>query len=215
MHPLNVYIDQTILRPNATSKDIDTFTQQVNEFKFYSAVVNPCWVEYIKSRIVGSIKICSVIGFPLGASTTQIKIAAAEDLIKRGCDELDMVMNIGKLIDGDIRYVSEEIKSVVDAAQGRIVKVIIETCLLTDEQKTCAARLTKESGAHFVKTSTGFSREGAKITDVRLLRDIVGPDFGVKASGGIRTREQAENLIRAGASRLGTSAGPAILLEKP
>ncbi len=211
MKDLNKFIDQTILKADATKQDILQFITGVKKYKFFSACVNPCWVELVRKELPDDIKICSVVGFPLGASTTKAKVYAAEDLLKMGCDEIDMVMNIGRLKSGDYKYVGREIKAVVTAAENRIVKVIIETCLLTEQEKISSANIIKESGAHFVKTSTGFSREGAKIEDVKLLRRIVGPKFGVKASGGIRDYETTLAFINAGANRIGTSAGEKIM----
>ncbi len=211
MKDINQFIDQTILKADATKQDILKFIAGVKKYKFFSACVNPCWVELARKELPDDIKICSVVGFPLGASTTKTKVYATEDLIKMGCDEIDMVMNIGRLKSGDYKYVGREIKAIVTAAENRVVKVIIETCLLTEQEKISSANIIKESGAHFVKTSTGFSREGAKIEDVKLLRKIVGPKFGVKASGGIRDYETALAFINAGANRIGTSAGEKIM----
>lgn len=211
MENLNKYIDQTILKPSATKVDIIQFLHNAEKYKFYAAVVNPCWVSFARQTLTKDIKVCSVVGFPLGASTTKAKVYATQDLIAMGCDEIDMVLNIGQLKSEDFKYVEKEIKAVVDVAQGRIVKVIIETCLLELNEKQIAARIVKESGANFVKTSTGFSSEGAKVEDVVLLRRIVGPGFGVKASGGIRERVFAVELIKAGANRIGTSAGVKIM----
>lgn len=211
MKNLNQYIDQTILRPEATEKDILAFLQGVKKYKFYAACVNPCWVSLARKDLPRHIKICSVVGFPLGASSTEAKVFAARDLIEKGCDEIDMVMNIGRMKGKDFKQVEREIRSVVEAAQDRVVKVIIETCLLTDDEKRAAAHIIVESGAHFVKTSTGFSRAGAQIRDVMMLRELVGPDFGIKASGGIRDYASALGLVEAGANRLGTSAGIEIM----
>jgi len=207
----NKYIDQTLLRPDANDQEIMQFAEEVKRFKFYAAVVNPCWVEYVRQNLPDEIKVCSVVGFPLGTVNSTVKIYAAGNLVKIGCDEIDMVMNIGKFKSRDYEYVSKEIKMVVDAAKGRVVKVIIETCLLTSEEKKKAACLVKESGAHFVKTSTGFSKAGAQLDDVRMLRRIVGQGFGVKASGGIRDYLSALEFIKAGANRIGTSSGKAIM----
>lgn len=211
MKDLNKHIDQTILRPEATEKDILAFLENVKKYNFYAACVHPCWVKIVRKNLPNEIKVCSVISFPLGTSSTRVKVFAAEDLTARGCDEIDMVMNVGKLKAKDYKYVGKEIRLVVKAAQGRIVKVIIETCLLTDDEKKSAAHIIKESGAQFVKTSTGFSREGAQIEDVRMLRHVVGPGFGIKASGGIRDYDSAIKFIEAGANRLGTSAGVKIM----
>ena len=213
MKEINKYIDQTILKPETTKREILEFLEDVKKFKFFAACVNPCWVELVRSNLPSQIKVCSVVGFPLGASNTEIKVLEAKDLIKRGCDELDMVMNIGRLKDKEYKYVGKEIKAVVDVVQGRVIKVIIETCLLNEEEKKAAANIIKESGAKFVKTSTGFSKEGAKIEDVKLLREIVGSDFGVKASGGIRNYLDAIKFLEAGANRIGTSAGRRIMEE--
>jgi deoxyribose-phosphate aldolase len=211
MKDLNTYIDQTILRSDATEQDIRTFLKGVKEHNFYAAVVNPCWVELCKIELPGTIKVCSVVGFPLGASSMRAKVYAARDLVKMGCDEIDMVMNIGKFRGKEYKYVVREIKAVVEACQGRVLKVIIETCVLSDTEKTAAARIIMETGAAFVKTSTGFRAAGAQESDVRLLRSIVGPQFGVKASGGIRDAAFTRKLIEAGASRIGTSAGVKIM----
>jgi len=211
MKEINKYIDQTILKPDATKDDILKFLIGVKKYRFFSAVVNPSWVEIARKELPEDIKICSVVGFPLGASTTKAKVYATEELIRLGCDEIDMVMNIGRLKSRDYKYVGKEIKAVVESAQGRIVKVIIETCLLTEQEKIASANIIKESGAHFVKTSTGFSKEGARIEDVKLLRKIVGPNFGIKASGGIRDYATTVEFINAGANRIGTSAGEKIM----
>lgn len=211
MKDINTYIDQTILNPDATERDIKQFLEDVKKYNFYAAVVHPCWVERADKEMPDIIKVCSVVGFPLGASSTRAKAYAAQDLVERGCDEIDMVMNIGRFRGKEYKYVAREIKTVVEACQGRIVKVIIETCLLTDEEKTAAARIIVETGARFVKTSTGFSKSGAQERDVRLLRTVVGSEFGVKASGGIRDAESAKRLIQAGANRIGTSAGVKIM----
>ena len=213
MQGINNYIDQTILKPEATEKEVLDFLASVKKYKFFAAVVNPCWVELARLNLPADIKICSVVGFPLGATSTKNKISEAEDLIKMGCDEIDMVMNIGRLRTRDHKYVGKEIKAVVGAGQGRLVKVIIETCLLEEEEKVLAANIIKESGAKFVKTSTGFSKAGAKIEDVQLLRKVVGSDFGVKASGGISDYKTAVGFIEAGASRIGTSSGIRIMEE--
>jgi len=211
MTDINQYIDQTVLKPDATRTDILQFLDEVIKYRFFAAVVNPCWVPLIRPRMPDDIKVCSVVGFPLGACTTDTKVYAAENLIGMGCDEVDMVLNIGRLKDGDFKYVGQEIRAVARLCKNRILKVIIETCLLTDEEKIAAAKLIRENGAQYVKTSTGFVKGGATPQDVRLLRSTVGPDFGVKASGGIRTYNQALQLIEAGANRLGTSNGVAIV----
>jgi deoxyribose-phosphate aldolase len=215
MDNLSKYIDQTILDPAATERDILHFLQGVIEYGFFAAVVNPCWVPLISVKLPKGIKACSVVGFPLGASSTRTKIYAAEDLVRQNCHEIDMVMNIGRLKGKEFKYVGKEIEAVVAACQGRTLKVIIETCLLDHEEKITAARIIQESGAQFVKTSTGFGSQGAQLDDVMLLRDTVGRDFGIKASGGIRTYEQAAAFIRGGANRIGTSRGVEIMKGSP
>ena len=210
---MNKYIDQTILKPDATKNDIVNFLNEAVKHDFYAVVVNPCWVPLVREKLPPTMRLCSVVDFPFGASNTETKVFAAEELVKQGCHEVDMVLNIGRLKEKDFRYVGKEIKAIAAACQGRILKVIIETCMLDDEEKIAAANIIRESGAHFVKTSTGFAREGAKIEDVRLLRGAVGPDFGVKASGGIRTYLQAVEFVKAGANRLGTSSGAQIMKE--
>lgn len=211
MKDLNKYIDQTILRPSATEHDIMIFLQKVKDHDFYAGVVNPCWVSLARKILPLQIKVCSVVGFPLGASSTKSKVYAAEDLISSGCDEIDMVLNIGKLRSKDFKYVGNEIRAVVEAAENRLVKVIIETCLLNDDLKRTAACIIRDNGGHFVKTSTGFSEEGAKIDDIHLLRQTIGAELKIKASGGIRDHIFALQLIKAGADRIGTSAGVKIL----
>lgn len=213
MHDITQYIDQTILKPDTTQQEINVFIKEVARYGFFCAVVNPCWVRCARAELPLSTKVCSVVGFPLGATMTRTKIYAARELISAGCDEIDMVMNIGWFLSGEYDRVAREINDVVTAAQGSIVKVIIETCLLASDQIKIAAKIVKENGAHFVKTSTGFSTSGATAAAVRLLRDTVGPDFGVKASGGIRDYPQAIDLIQAGANRLGTSAGISIMQQ--
>ena len=207
------YIDQTILKPEAIEQDIRDFLNEVSCNGFYCAVVNPCWVPMAVKLLPGTIKVCSVVGFPLGASTMKAKVHAAQDLVQMGCNEIDMVMNIGRFKGQDFKYVETEIRQVRSACAGRVLKVIIETCLLTDQEKVAVAKLIVASGAQFVKTSTGFNRQGATVEDVRLLRSTVGPEFGVKASGGIRTADQARAMIAAGANRLGTSNGCVIVAQ--
>jgi deoxyribose-phosphate aldolase len=206
-------IDQTILRPDASLFDIDGFVAGFWKYHFLCACVNSCWIGYIRGHVPVGTKICSVVGFPLGACNDTVKVHEARDLIALGCDEIDMVMNVGRFRSGDYDYVGKEISAVVGAAEGHIVKVIIEACLLDEQEKVSAAKLVKESGANFVKTSTGFSTSGATVEDVKLLRNAVGVDFGVKASGGIRDYAFACSLINAGANRIGTSAGVAIMKE--
>ena len=213
MEEINKYIDQTILRPDATEQDIRDFLKAVVDFRFCAAVVNPCWVPLLSAELPDGISLCSVVGFPLGASSTKTKVYAAGNLIEQKCHEIDMVMNIGMLKQKAFKYVSAEIRAVARACHGRILKVIIETCLLGTDEKVTAAKLIRDSGAQFVKTSTGFAAAGAQIEDVKLLRATVGRDFGVKASGGIRTYIQAVEFLNAGANRLGTSNGVQIMRE--
>lgn len=211
MRDLNKYIDQTMLKPSATEKEIITFLQEVVEYEFCAGVVNPCWVSLARNILPPHIKVCSVVGFPLGASSTRTKVYATEDLIMSGCDEIDMVLNIGKLISKDYKYVGDEINAVVEKAENRTVKVIIETCLLSDDLKRTAAVIIEDNGGHFVKTSTGFSKAGAKVEDIRLLKQTIGDKIRIKASGGIRDHIFTVELIENGADRIGTSAGVDIL----
>lgn len=208
-------IDHTALKPETTKSQIIKLTEEAKQYNFASVCVNPTWVKLASEKLKDSeVKVCTVIGFPLGASTTETKVFETKDAIKNGAQEIDMVINIGELKNKNDAYVENDINSVVKAAKGKaLVKVILETCLLTREEKVRACRIAKEAGADFVKTSTGFSKGGAKAEDVRLMRDTVGKDMGVKASGGIHTRQEALEMIKAGASRIGASAGIAIVSE--
>ncbi|MCG2691501.1 deoxyribose-phosphate aldolase [Microgenomates group bacterium] len=194
---LNSLIDHTNLKPTMTGPGLVKLCAEAKKYKFWSVCVNPVWVKLAKKQ---GVRVCSVVGFPLGANTLAIKAAEIKQAVKDGADEVDMVINQA----GDIQ---QEVRAAVKAAQGRIVKIIIETCYLTDKEKILAAKLVKRGGADFVKTSTGFGLGGATVEDVKLLREAVGKDFGVKASGGIKTRQQAEAMIKAGANRIGTSSG--------
>ncbi|MDN3449842.1 deoxyribose-phosphate aldolase [Planococcus sp. APC 3906] len=207
------YIDHTLLKPEATKEQIVKLCQEAAEYKFASVCVNPAWVSVSAKELSDSpVKVCTVIGFPLGASTSETKAFETADAIAKGAEEIDMVINIGALKSGDEELVKNDIKAVVEAAKGKaIVKVIIETCLLTDEEKAVASRLSKEAGADFVKTSTGFSTGGATVADVKLMRETVGPDLGVKASGGVRSLEDLQAMIDAGATRIGASSGVQIM----
>ena len=210
------FIDHTLLKPEATESDIVDVCKQALEHKFASVCVNPCWVPLVHSQLTGSgVKTCAVVGFPLGAGRTTVKIEEARIAASDGAAELDMVINIGFLRSGQTGLVAQEIQELAASAHSAsaILKVIIETCLLTDEQKLLACTLAKEAGADFVKTSTGFSSGGAAEADVRLMRSIVGPDLGVKASGGVRTLDAVTRMVRAGASRIGTSSGVQIMAE--
>ena len=209
------YIDHTLLKADATEAQIRTLCAQAREFHFASVCVNPRWVALCAQELAGSgVKVCTVIGFPLGASVSADKAAETLQAVADGANELDMVISVGDLKAGNNETVQADIRAVVRAAAGKTVKVIIEACLLTDEEKTRACKLAMAAGADFVKTSTGFSAGGATVADVKLMRAAVGPNFGVKAAGGIRTREQALAMIEAGATRIGASAGVAICGEE-
>ncbi|MBO5203612.1 MAG: deoxyribose-phosphate aldolase [Clostridia bacterium] len=215
MKDLNKYIDHTNLKPFASQADIEKLCAEAREWSFASVCVNPCNIELAKKLLAGSeVEVCTVIGFPLGQNTTAVKVAETENAYALGCDEFDMVINVGKLKDGCADYVRDEIAAVVAAAKGKTVKVIIETGLLTDEEKALATRLACEAGAHFVKTCTGFSEGVATVEDIRLMKANVSGGVKLKASAGIRCREDAMALIEAGADRLGTSAGIAIIKSK-
>lgn len=205
-------IDHTILKPEADKASIEKLCKEALEYNFASVCINPTNVELAAKLLKGSeVKVCTVIGFPLGANTMEVKAFETKDAIAKGADEVDMVINIGRLKDKDYEYVEKDIKAVVDAADKKAVtKVIIETCLLTEEEKVKACELAKKAGADFVKTSTGFSTGGATPEDIKLMRETVGPDMGVKASGGVRSIEDAEAVIKNGATRIGASVSIAI-----
>ena len=206
------YIDHTLLKPDATKEQIKTLCEEADTHKFFSVCVNPAHVKYAAELLKNSsVKVCTVIGFPLGANTSSVKSYETVDAIDNGADEIDMVINIGALKSGDLKTVKEDIASVVEAANETLVKVIIETSLLTDEEKQTACKLAEAAGCNFVKTSTGFSGGGATAEDVKLMKDSVGPSIEVKASGGVRSREDALTMIEAGASRIGASSGIAIV----
>jgi len=207
-------IDHTLLKPEATSADIVKLCQEARRYGFASVCVNPYWTALAAQELKGSpVKVCTVAGFPLGANKTEIKRAEAASAIGDGAREIDMVMNVGALRSRDFKAVEFDIRSVVDEAHaaGAIVKVILETALLDDEQKRAACRIAQSAGADFVKTSTGFGPGGANEGDVRLMRETVGPAMGVKAAGGIRTLEHLQRMVAAGANRIGASASVAIL----
>lgn len=205
-------IDHTLLKADATQAEIIKLCAEAKEFNFASVCVNTSMVKLASEELKGcDVDVCTVIGFPLGATTSEVKAFEVKNTIENGATEVDMVINIGKLKDRDLEYVKNDIKAVVDAAKDKaLVKVIIETCLLTDEEKVIACELSKEAGADFVKTSTGFSTGGATSHDIALMRKTVGSDMGVKASGGVRTREDAMNMVENGATRIGASASIAI-----
>jgi deoxyribose-phosphate aldolase len=209
---LAAFIDHTLLKPDASQAQIEKLCAEAREHNFFSVCVNGSWVAAAYHLLEDSdVKVASVVGFPLGAMTSDTKRFEAEAAIDDGAHEIDLVLNIARLKAGDDKYALREIIDVVEAADERTVKVILETCLLTDEEKIRACHLIVESGAQFVKTSTGFSTSGATVADVRLMRATVGPKFGVKASGGIRDLPTALAMIEAGATRLGTSTGVAIV----
>ena len=214
MKSLNKFIDHTNLKPFATKADIEKLCAEAREYGFASVCVNPTNISLAKELLNGSdVMVCTVIGFPLGQNTTDIKVAETENAYALGCDEFDMVINIGLLKDRQLDAVKNEIAAVVNAAKGKTVKVIIETGLLTDEEKAIATRLSCEAGAHFVKTCTGFSAGVATPDDVKIMRENISAGVKIKASAGIRSYADAKALIDAGAERLGTSAGIAVIRE--
>ena len=205
-------IDHKLLKADATKEGITKLIEEAKEYVFASVCVNPTWVSYAAEKLQGSdVKVCTVIGFPLGANTSAVKAFETKDAIANGASEIDMVINISALKEGSDVLVEEDIRAVVDAANGTLVKVIIETCLLTDEEIIRACELSVKAGADFVKTSTGFSTGGAIVADVALMRETVGPDIGVKASGGVRSGEDFDKLVQAGATRIGASSGISIV----
>lgn len=211
---LNKYIDHTILKANATRAQVEKLCDEAAEHGFASVCVNSCWVPLCAERLAGTgVNVCTVIGFPLGAMSTAGKAAEAAAAVADGADELDMVINVGWLVAGEDDLVRDDIAAVVAAAKGRCVKVIIETCLLDDEQKVRACGLSVEAGATFVKTSTGFSTGGATVHDVELMAKTVAGRCKVKASGGIHNAAEAQAMIDAGADRIGTSSGIAIVSD--
>lgn len=206
---LNKYIDHTLLKADATAAQIKKLCAEARQYDFASVCVNSCHVPLAKAELEGTdVKVCCVVGFPLGACFTEAKAYEAALSVERGAEEVDMVINIGAAKEGNWGLVEQDIKAVVDACHPKaILKVIIETCLLTDEEKRQACLCAKRAGADFVKTSTGFSISGATPEDVALMRETVGPDMGVKAAGGVRCTEDADKMISSGATRLGTSSG--------
>lgn len=209
---LSQYIDHTLLKPEATEAQIATLCQEAKDFGFYSVCVNSIYVPLCKKLLAGStVKVCSVVGFPLGAMSTPAKAFETSWAVDNGADEIDMVISVGSLKQGLNQYVQDDIQKVVQAAHGKVVKVIIETSLLTQEEKVVACKAAMSAKAHFVKTSTGFSTGGATLEDVKLMKEIVGTQLEVKASGGIKNSQQAQEMIAAGATRLGTSSGITIV----
>ena len=205
----NKFIDHTILKPDASIEDIKRICKEAKEYNFMSVCVNPAFIDLCKNELKDSdVKVCTVIGFPLGATLPQAKALETREAVFEGADEIDMVINVTMLKAHQDDYVYNEIEKVRRSCMGKVLKVIIETCLLTDEEKVRACLLAKKAGADFVKTSTGFSTGGATVHDIELMRKTVGPEMGVKASGGIRTHEDLLAMIKAGATRIGTSSGP-------
>ena len=209
---LNKYIDHTLLKADASQEQIETLIEEAKKYDFASVCVNPTWVNFAAQALKATdVKVCTVFGFPLGAITPELKAFETSDAIQNGANEVDMVINIGALKSRNFDLVERDIRAVVEAAKGTLVKVIIETCLLTDDEKVKACQIAQKAGADFVKTSTGFSTGGATVEDVALMRKTVGPDMGVKASGGARSYEDALAFIKAGATRIGASSGVAIM----
>ena len=209
---LNKYIDHTLLKQDATVEQINRLLSEAKDYDFASVCVNPCWVAHAKSGLeTTDVKVCTVVGFPLGATTSAVKAFETKEAIQNGADEIDIVINVGALKSENADLVESDIRAVVEASGDKLVKVIIEACLLTDEEKVQACQLAQKAGADFVKTSTGFSTGGATLSDVKLMRQTVGPDMGVKAAGGARSYTDAVAFVEAGATRIGTSSGVAIL----
>jgi deoxyribose-phosphate aldolase len=213
---LAALIDHTLLKPEATQHNVLRVCEEARQYEFASVCINPCWVSLAAELLAGTaVRVCTVVGFPLGANDLRTKITEADLALAQGAKEIDMVQNIGALRSRDYHLVHKEMGDLADVAHsyGGFLKVILETCLLTDEEKVTACRLAKQSQADFVKTSTGFSSGGATVADVELLRSTVGPEMGVKASGGIRTLQQLRQMVAAGANRIGASASVSIMRE--
>ena len=214
MNPAKL-IDHTLLKPNATRADIHRLCEEARQYGFFSVCINPVWVSYAKELLKGSdVKVCTVIGFPLGANTTAVKVYETQDALKNGADEVDMVINIGALKAQDYDTVLQDIQAVRQASLGHVLKVIIETSQLTDEEKVKACEISAQAKADFVKTSTGFTGGGATAPDVALMRKSVPPSVQVKASGGVRTRADFDTMVAAGATRIGASSGVKIIEGK-
>ena len=209
----NKLIDHTMLKAIATKADIEKLCNEAIEYDFASVCVNGCWVPFCKEKLKGTdVKVCTVIGFPLGAMTTAAKVFECKDAIKNGAQEIDMVMNIGALKDKNYDFVKQEVQEVVNAAEGNVVKVIIETCVLTDDEIRIASQLCVEANATFVKTSTGFNTAGANVHVVKIMKEAVQKKALIKAAGGVRSKEDLKAMVEAGANRIGTSSG--VLLVK-
>lgn len=206
------YIDHTVLKATTTDKDVEKLCQEAMEYKFYSVCVNGCYVKKCKEILKGSsVDVAAVVGFPLGAMSMEAKVYEAKKAIEDGADEIDMVINIGKMLSGDYAYVEEEIRKIKEAIGNKILKVIIETCYLNNEEKIKACELSLSANADFVKTSTGFGTAGATFEDVILMKKVVGDNAQVKASGGVKSYETASKYVELGATRLGTSSGIEII----
>ena len=213
MNKVAKMIDHTVLKATSTKEEVVSICKEAKEYGFFSVCINPTHIELAKKELENSdVKVCTVIGFPLGASTKEVKAFETKDAISKGADEVDMVINIGALKDKNYDLVYEDIKAVVEASNKQaLVKVIIETCYLTDDEKVKACELAVKAGTDFVKTSTGFGTGGSTPEDIKLMRETVGPNIGVKASGGVRTDKDAKTVIDAGASRIGASASISIV----
>ena len=208
----NKFIDHTSLKPQTTKKEIKILCNEAKKFKFASVCVNPCFVEFAAKELKGTeVKVCTVIGFPLGANTTETKVFETKDAIKNGAQEIDMVINVGNLKEKDYKYLTNEIAAVKKACGKKILKVIIETCLLSDKEKVEICKCIKNAKADFVKTSTGFSTGGACLEDIKLLKKTVKNSLLIKASGGIKTKDEMLKMIKAGANRIGTSKGTSLI----
>ena len=209
------YIDHTLLKPQASQAEIKNLCGQAREYGFFSVCVNPYWVPFCKEQLKGSdVKVCTVIGFPLGANTTEVKVLEAKDALKNGADELDMVVNLGAVKSADWQTVLADIEAVRHAGENFTLKVIIETSVLTEEEKVKLCQLCTQAKADFVKTSTGFTGGGATAQDVKLMKENISADMQVKASGGVRTKEDFDKMVAAGATRIGASAGIKIIEGK-
>ncbi len=208
----NKLIDHTILKPDASIEDVEKLCMEAKQFDFMSVCVNPSFIPLCVKLLKDSdVKVCTVIGFPLGATLKDVKVYETREAVEEGADEIDMVINVSQLKAGNDEYVYQEIKDIRNACKGKVLKVILETCLLSDEEIVRASELSVKAGADFVKTSTGFSSGGATVHAVSLMRKTVGDRCGVKASGGIRTYDDLVNMVEAGATRIGTSSGPKLL----
>lgn len=211
---LNKYFDHTLLKADATIEQIDKLIDEAKEYDFFSVCINPSWISYAKEKLQGTdVKVCTVIGFPLGAMSTEAKVFETKDALDKGADEVDMVLNIGRLKMGDKEYVIDEIKKIKAACEDKLLKVIIETALLSDDEIRVATECVVEGGADFVKTSTGFSTRGANLNDVKIMKSVAGEKIQIKASGGVSNYADAINKIEAGANRIGASKSVLIMKE--